>query len=185
VQGWLHRDIKLGNIVINQITRQVALIDIASMVPIGTPSISGTLGFLAPELCQRLLLDGELMYVNDALGFGVMHEVVTDKLDVFAAGMVVLLWHVGRHPDKLRNGSDFDSIASCTAADLREFLRLYVSDDAELAEILFDTLHLDPAQRWTAMQAIKHKFIRDAVHKVGIGEGASAVLLLIFTGRRV
>jgi hypothetical protein len=169
VQGWLHRDIKLGNVVINQTTRQVALIDVGGMVPIGTPTYLETQGFLAPELCKRVMLNGELMLVNKALGLGAMAEVVTDKLDVFAAGKVVLQWHVGRSPAKLNDGSNFDAIASCTAADLLEFLRLYVRDDPELAEFLFGTLHPDPAQRWTAMQAIEHSFIRDAVRKVGGG----------------
>lgn len=131
----------------------------------GTPSASGTFGFFVPELCKKVTVDGEVEYVIDALRDVFIPEVMTDKPDVFAAGMVALLWHVDRHPDKMRDIRELDKIASFTAEDLDAFLKQHVNDPA-LASFLRGTLHPDPAKRWTALRACRHRFIRDAVSKV-------------------
>lgn len=166
-QGWVFRDLKLGNVTLDTSLRQVSIIDTGGMVRYGTPSFAGTYGYCAPELFTHVMHNGVLMYAKDVTGCQVLQDAVTDKLDVWAGGITVLHWHLNQLPLKLQDPEDFEAILSFTVEDLEEFLREHVANEPELSEFLRGTLHPDPAQRWTALQAIQHSFLNRAASKVG------------------
>ena len=105
---------------------------------------AGTLSFAAPE---RLL--------NAAAGY-------TEKVDVWAAGIVLVMLLTGIHPFDEGNGSATQVMQSIIDGEeiVREFLEEHDEISNEVKDLVMMMVRMDPAQRPSCEEALKHEWFQ-------------------------
>ena len=154
-----HRDIKLDNVLIEETTRAIKLIDFGFSVV--TPSdggklkiFCGTPSYMAPELVRKHSYDGK-------------------QVDMWALGVLLYVMLTGVLPFRGSTEKElFDKIQKGKFCMTHS--RLESSRDAQL--LIKGLLRVDGQARMTAEQVINHPFVKCDDLNLSIYESASSIL---------
>jgi serine/threonine protein kinase len=143
----VHRDIKPQNILISKDQTKVILVDFNVAKAhnedediLMYTSGAGTLSFAAPE-----------RITNAAAGY-------TEKVDVWAAGIVLVMLLTGEHPFDEGNGSA-TQVMNCIidGEDIcREFLNEHDEISEEVKDLAMTMVRMDPNARPSCAEALEH-----------------------------
>lgn len=151
--GIVHRDIKLENIMYENHSKQatVRLIDFGLSRTFDRTSVAADYGrtpyTMSPETASM-----------SAKKSNVGHEVMTDKTDVWAVGVITFIMLSGEFPFIKTNldMKDQDKMDTLRRADLRFGITWKGRGiTGKAKEFVEGCLHVDPSKRWTAKQALE------------------------------
>lgn len=133
-QGLVHRDIKPQNIIID-VRQQPRLMDFGVATPrkTGTCNLTGTVGYMAPEILQNLPVDAQA--------------------DVFAAGMTLYQMLTGKLAAE--GDSAFAVLQRTLSADFVPPSRLQGSIDDRMDQIVMTALCKNPDERYADAAAFR------------------------------
>ena len=151
----VHRDIKPSNILITKDRQRAVLVDfnVAKKIP-GDQKVfqlftksAGTLAYVAPERLKE-------------------NQNYSEKVDMWAAGLVLVMLLTGQHPFDLTSTTaklfaqimDGESIVS----DLMYFIN-YISDDAK--DLVTKLVVKDPKVRLSAKEALEHPWFKKDISR--------------------
>lgn len=167
-QEYIHRDLKLDNVIFDMDSMTVSVIDLGCAAPFYTCNFCGTPGCVPPNVYDWVIQDKAVVAVKDQRGYEALSKLYDSKYDAWCLGWLLLRWLFDVVPKKLADPDDEDAVRSFDKADLEAFLTPsdILRGDPVRVDFLQKSLDPDTDTSWSVPQLMEHPYLCDLLPKV-------------------